>query len=46
MREGNQREKFLVKGGKAYIGIDVHKNSCHITARVEEEVFYMRIPSD
>ena len=41
-----QNEKVLVRGKEVFIGVDVHKESWHVTARVdEEEVFHGRIPS-
>jgi transposase len=47
MKEAQQRKEVLVKGGKVYIGIDVHKDSWYITARAEEEeVFHGNLPSD
>jgi transposase len=46
MRKGYQRKEELARGGKVYIGIDVHKDSWHVTAVTEgEEVFHGRIPS-
>jgi transposase len=41
-----QRKRILARGKEVYIGVDVHKDSWHVTARVEgEEVFHGRIPS-
>jgi transposase len=41
-----QNSKVLVRGKEVFIGVDVHKESWHVTARVdEEEVFHGRIPS-
>jgi transposase len=41
-----QNEKVLVRGKEVFIGVDVDKESWHVTARVdEEEVFHGRIPS-
>ena len=31
-----QNEKVLVRGKEVFIGVDVHKESWHVTARVEE----------
>jgi len=41
-----QNKKVLVRGKGVFIGVDVHKESCHITARAEgEEFFYGGIPT-
>jgi len=41
-----QNKKVLVRGKEVYIGVDVHKESWHVTARTEgEEVFHGGIPS-
>ena len=41
-----QNKKGLVRGKEVYIGVDVHKESWYVTARVdEEEVFHGRMPS-
>ncbi|MGA2519062.1 MAG: hypothetical protein ABSG44_21285 [Thermodesulfobacteriota bacterium] len=41
-----QNSEVLVRGKEVFIGVDVHKESWHVTARVdEEEVFHGRIPS-
>ncbi len=41
-----QNSKVLVRGKEVFIGVDVHKESWHVTARVEEEeVFHGGIPS-
>ena len=41
-----QNKKVLVRGKEVFIGIDVHKESWHVTARTEgEEVFHGGIPS-
>ena len=41
-----QNEKVLVRGKGVFIGVDVHKESWHVTARAEgEEVFHGGIPS-
>jgi transposase len=41
-----QNRKVLVRGKGVFIGIDVHKESWHVTVRVEgEEVFHGGIPS-
>ena len=41
-----QNKKVLVRGKEVFIGVDVHKESWHVTVRVEgEEVFHGGIPS-
>jgi transposase len=41
-----QTKKVLVRGKGVFIGVDVHKESWHVTARTEgKEVFYGGIPS-
>jgi transposase len=41
-----QNKKGLVRGKEVYIGVDVHKESWYVTARVdEEEVSHGRMPS-
>ena len=41
-----QSKKVLVRGKEVFIGVDVHKESWHVTARTEgEEIFNGRIPS-
>jgi transposase len=41
-----QNKKILVRGKEVFIGVDVHKESWHVTVRVEgEEVFHGGIPS-
>ena len=41
-----QNRKVLVRGREVFIGVDVHKESWHVTARTEgEEVFHGGIPS-
>jgi len=41
-----QNKKVLVRGKEVFIGVDVHKESAHVTARTEgEEVFHESIPS-
>ena len=41
-----QNKKVLVRGKEVFIGVDVHKESWHVTARSEgEEVFHGGIPS-
>ena len=46
MREELQEKKVLVRGKDVFIGVDVHKESWHVTARVEgEELFHGGIPS-
>jgi transposase len=42
----NSKQKGLVRGKEVYIGVDVHKESWHVTVRMEgEEVFHGGIPS-
>ena len=46
MRKDYQRGKVFASGGKIYIGMDVHKDSWHVTVITEgEEVFHGRLPS-
>jgi transposase len=46
MKEELQNKKVLVRGKEVFIGVDVHKESWHVTARAEgEEVFHGGIPS-
>jgi transposase len=41
-----QSKKVLVRGKEVFIGVDVHKESWHVTVRAEgEEVFHGGIPS-
>jgi len=41
-----QEKKVLVRGKEVFIGVDVHKESWHVTARTEgEEIFHGRITS-
>ena len=41
MRKSYQKGMVLARGKDVYIGIDVHKEKWHVTARVEgEEVFH------
>jgi transposase len=41
-----QNKKVLIRGREVFIGVDVHKESWHVTARVEEEeVFHGGLPS-
>jgi transposase len=41
-----QGKEILVRGREVFIGVDVHKESWHVTVRVEEEeVFHGGIPS-
>ena len=41
-----RNKKVLVRGKEVFIGVDVHKESWHVTARMEgEEVFHGGIPS-
>jgi hypothetical protein len=45
MKGGLQNKKVLVRGKEVFIGVDVHKESWHVTARAEgEEVFHGGIP--
>lgn len=46
MRKGYQERKILATGKEVYIGIDVHKESWHLTVRTEgEEIFNGRMAS-
>ena len=46
MKGEYQNKKVLVRGKGVFIGVDVHKESWHVTARTEgEEVFHGGIPS-
>ena len=46
MKEEFQNKKVLVRGKGVFIGVDVHKESWHVTARAEgEEVFHGGMPS-
>jgi len=47
MMRSNQREKVAVRGKEVFVGIDVHKESWQVTARVGgEELFHGRIASE
>ncbi len=46
MKKGYQRSEVLARSKDVYIGMDVHKDSWHVTTRAEgEEVFNGRLPS-
>ncbi len=46
MKREVQNKKVLIRGKEVFIGVDVHKESWHVTARVEEEeLFHGGIPS-
>jgi transposase len=46
MKRAYQEKEVLARGKTVYIGIDVHKDSWHVTARTEgEEIFHGRMPS-
>jgi len=46
MRKGYQERKILARGREVYIGVDVHKESWHLTVRIEgEEIFNGRMAS-
>jgi len=46
MKGESQNKKVLVRGKEVFVGVDVHKESWHVTARAEgEEVFHGGIPS-
>jgi|GEM_PF-2411020 len=46
MKRVSTKSVSVVSGNKVFIGIDVHKDSWHITARTDgEEVFNGRIPA-
>jgi hypothetical protein len=47
MRKNNQLEKIAVRGKEVFVGIDVHKESWQVTARVSgEELFHGRMASE
>ncbi len=47
MRRAYQKGKVFASGRDVYIGIDVHKEKWHVTARVSgEEVFHGNMLSD
>lgn len=47
MKKGYQKDKTLARGKDVYIGIDVHKESWHVAARVDgEEVFHGSMASE
>ena len=47
MKKVYQKDKTLARGKDVYIGIDVHKETWHIAARVDgEEIFYGSAPGD
>ena len=43
MRGETQNKKVLVRGEEVFIGVDVHKESWHVTARTEEKKFSMGV---
>lgn len=46
MKKGYQRREELARGAEVYVGVDVHKDSWHVTAITEgEEIFHGRLPS-
>ena len=46
MKKGYQRDKTLAVNKNVYIGIDVHKDSWHVTAHIGgEEMFHGNMPS-
>lgn len=46
MRKGYQKSKELARAKDVFIGVDVHKDSWHVTIRQDgEEAFHGRIPS-
>jgi transposase len=46
MRKGYQKSKELARAREVFIGVDVHKDSWHVTIRQDgEEAFHGRIPS-
>ena len=46
MKGAYQNGKVWARGKEVFIGVDVHKESWHVTARAEEEeIFHGRIPS-
>jgi len=47
MKGSNQHQKIAVRGQEVFVGIDVHKESWQVTARVEgEELFHGRMASE
>ena len=47
MKKGYQKDKTLARGKNVHIGIDVHKENWHVSARVDgEEVFYGSMESE
>jgi hypothetical protein len=46
MKGEYQNRKVWARGKEVFIGVDVHKESWHVTVRAEEEeIFHGRIPS-
>jgi transposase len=46
MKRAYQKKEVLARDKEVYIGVDVHKDSWHVTARAEgEEIFNGRMPS-
>ena len=46
MRKEYQKSRELARGKEVFIGVDVHKDSWHVTVRQDgEEKFHGRIPS-
>jgi hypothetical protein len=46
MKGEYQNRKVWARGKEVFIGVDVHKQSWHVTVRAEEEeIFHGRIPS-
>jgi transposase len=47
MKKEYQKRKDLTREETVYVGIDVHKDSWHVTARTDgEEIFHGRLPSN
>ncbi len=46
MKGQSESKRILVRGKEVFIGVDVHKESWHVTARAEgEEIFHGNLPS-
>ena len=47
MKKCYQKDKTLARGKNVFIGMDVHKESWHVSARIDgEEVFHGNMPSE
>jgi hypothetical protein len=46
MKKRYQKNEVLARGKEVYIGINVHRDSWHVTARTKgEEILHGRMPS-